>query len=451
MPPQLAAKRPPPCPGEMTAPVGYGSLWVCCWPCPPALSGRACLWLSPSRPLVGSVCPQGSRTGACLLRLRLLLLLDLPLSLAGARPLGSSDKADPVAQIRTSGRGRDPPRGLGGGWPPPPLAAAACSSPGPRPQASAVDTRPRQRAPRPVIPGCPLAGQAGALLPAQTGLFLEEEDEAAGAQACCLPSLLTPPPRHSEQRMGWAIESPRPEKEDAAPFQALPRDCVLHSAPQALLALARASFLPVPSWAKHKLLPSLGREAFRQPSSDSLPVAAVAASGLGLLPVGRKSSAPNPYVAVTAAYRLSPSAPDPTSPSLPLSWDCTSERVLFQGLHLGWGSSDVSWDPCNLSLLFPSCGRIQFVCSLCKYRTFYEDEMGSHLDSKFHKEHFKYVGTKLPKQTADFLQVSFRAAHLLISRISGITRQLTKHLSLIGICYQQDQEDRGAPKNCGGP
>ncbi|XP_003944873.1 A-kinase anchor protein 8-like isoform X1 [Saimiri boliviensis] len=48
--------------------------------------------------------------------------------------------------------------------------------------------------------------------------------------------------------------------------------------------------------------------------------------------------------------------------------------------------------------------RIQFVCSLCKYRTFYEDEMSSHLDSKFHKEHFKYVGTKLPKQTADFLQ-----------------------------------------------
>ncbi|XP_036874450.2 A-kinase anchor protein 8-like isoform X2 [Manis javanica] len=48
--------------------------------------------------------------------------------------------------------------------------------------------------------------------------------------------------------------------------------------------------------------------------------------------------------------------------------------------------------------------RIQFVCSLCKYRTFYEDEMTGHLDSKFHKEHFKYVGTKLPKQTADFLQ-----------------------------------------------
>uniref|UniRef100_A0A8C3M0S4 A-kinase anchoring protein 8 like n=1 Tax=Chrysolophus pictus TaxID=9089 RepID=A0A8C3M0S4_CHRPC len=48
--------------------------------------------------------------------------------------------------------------------------------------------------------------------------------------------------------------------------------------------------------------------------------------------------------------------------------------------------------------------RIQYVCSLCKYRTFYDDEMNSHLESKFHKEHFKFVGTKLPQQTADFLQ-----------------------------------------------
>ncbi|NXW66439.1 AKP8L protein, partial [Eurystomus gularis] len=48
--------------------------------------------------------------------------------------------------------------------------------------------------------------------------------------------------------------------------------------------------------------------------------------------------------------------------------------------------------------------RIQFVCSLCKYRTFYDDEMNNHLESKFHKEHFKFVGTKLPQQTADFLQ-----------------------------------------------
>ncbi|XP_027766801.1 A-kinase anchor protein 8-like [Empidonax traillii] len=48
--------------------------------------------------------------------------------------------------------------------------------------------------------------------------------------------------------------------------------------------------------------------------------------------------------------------------------------------------------------------RIQFVCSLCKYRTFYDDEMSSHLESRFHREHFKFVGTKLPQQTAEFLQ-----------------------------------------------
>ncbi|XP_063084621.1 A-kinase anchor protein 8-like isoform X4 [Cavia porcellus] len=106
--------------------------------------------------------------GACLLlRLRLLLLLDLP-HLAGARPLGSPDKADPVAQIRTSGRGRDPPRGLGGGWPPPPLATAACSSRGPGPGLLLWTPGPDCRLP---------AGRpGGALPPAQTGLFLEEED-----------------------------------------------------------------------------------------------------------------------------------------------------------------------------------------------------------------------------------------------------------------------------------
>ncbi|XP_053824214.1 A-kinase anchor protein 8-like [Vidua chalybeata] len=48
--------------------------------------------------------------------------------------------------------------------------------------------------------------------------------------------------------------------------------------------------------------------------------------------------------------------------------------------------------------------RIQFVCSLCKFRTFFEDEIRQHLESKFHREHFQFVGTKLPQQTAQFLQ-----------------------------------------------
>ncbi|XP_078538088.1 A-kinase anchor protein 8-like isoform X2 [Lissotriton helveticus] len=48
--------------------------------------------------------------------------------------------------------------------------------------------------------------------------------------------------------------------------------------------------------------------------------------------------------------------------------------------------------------------RIQYVCSLCKFRTYYDDEIKNHFESKFHSDHFNFVGTKLPKQTADFLQ-----------------------------------------------
>ncbi|XP_064557267.1 A-kinase anchor protein 8-like, partial [Zonotrichia leucophrys gambelii] len=48
--------------------------------------------------------------------------------------------------------------------------------------------------------------------------------------------------------------------------------------------------------------------------------------------------------------------------------------------------------------------RIQFVCSLCKFRTFFEDEIRQHLESKFHQEHFRFVGARLPARTAQFLQ-----------------------------------------------
>ncbi|XP_062891696.1 A-kinase anchor protein 8-like [Mobula hypostoma] len=47
--------------------------------------------------------------------------------------------------------------------------------------------------------------------------------------------------------------------------------------------------------------------------------------------------------------------------------------------------------------------RIMYVCSVCKFRTFDDEEIFPHLESKFHKENFKFIGTKLPKQTAEFL------------------------------------------------
>ncbi|NWI91019.1 AKAP8 protein, partial [Pitta sordida] len=48
--------------------------------------------------------------------------------------------------------------------------------------------------------------------------------------------------------------------------------------------------------------------------------------------------------------------------------------------------------------------RIQFACSVCKFRSFEEEEIQRHLQSKFHKETLRYIGTKLPDKTVEFLQ-----------------------------------------------
>ncbi|NWS48867.1 AKAP8 protein, partial [Probosciger aterrimus] len=48
--------------------------------------------------------------------------------------------------------------------------------------------------------------------------------------------------------------------------------------------------------------------------------------------------------------------------------------------------------------------RIQFACSVCKFRSFEEEEIQKHLQSKFHKETLRFIGTKLPDKTVEFLQ-----------------------------------------------
>ncbi|XP_042200621.1 A-kinase anchor protein 8-like [Callorhinchus milii] len=47
--------------------------------------------------------------------------------------------------------------------------------------------------------------------------------------------------------------------------------------------------------------------------------------------------------------------------------------------------------------------RITYACSVCKFRTFEDDEISNHMRSRFHKETLKFIGTKLTPQTADFL------------------------------------------------
>lgn len=49
--------------------------------------------------------------------------------------------------------------------------------------------------------------------------------------------------------------------------------------------------------------------------------------------------------------------------------------------------------------------RVAFACSVCKFRSFYSEDMATHLESKFHKDHFKFLASQLSKPTTDFLQV----------------------------------------------
>uniref|UniRef100_A0A3P9J333 A kinase (PRKA) anchor protein 8-like n=1 Tax=Oryzias latipes TaxID=8090 RepID=A0A3P9J333_ORYLA len=48
--------------------------------------------------------------------------------------------------------------------------------------------------------------------------------------------------------------------------------------------------------------------------------------------------------------------------------------------------------------------RVMFACSVCKFRSFYKADMEVHLESRFHKEHFKFLSSQLSKPTTDFLQ-----------------------------------------------
>ncbi|CAL8330782.1 unnamed protein product [Lota lota] len=48
--------------------------------------------------------------------------------------------------------------------------------------------------------------------------------------------------------------------------------------------------------------------------------------------------------------------------------------------------------------------RVMFACSVCKFRSFYKEDMAIHLQSRFHKDHFKFLSSQLSKPTTDFLQ-----------------------------------------------
>ena len=86
--------------------------------------------------------------------------------------------------------------------------------------------------------------------------------------------------------------------------------------------------------------------------------------------------------------------------------------------------------------------RIQYVCSLCKYRTYYDDEMTNHLESKFHSDHFSFVGTKLPKLTTEFLQE-------YVSNKHKKTMERRRSVQDINAAIQQIYRDHDVTKDLG--
>lgn len=84
--------------------------------------------------------------------------------------------------------------------------------------------------------------------------------------------------------------------------------------------------------------------------------------------------------------------------------------------------------PCFLS-------RIQFACSVCKFRSFEDEEIQKHLQSKFHKETLRFISTKLPDKTVEFLQVKSTAVQCWWKAL---------HASVSGL--QRAKEKEGGPK-----
>ncbi|KAM8972446.1 A-kinase anchor protein 8-like [Pelodytes ibericus] len=99
-------------------------------------------------------------------------------------------------------------------------------------------------------------------------------------------------------------------------------------------------------------------------------------------------------------------------------------------------------EPNNRRLRNRMVERIQFICSLCKFRTFYNEEMSTHLQSDFHKEHFRYVRGKLPKQIADFLEE-------YVTQKTKKTEERRQVISDLGTTIQQIYRDQDLTQDLG--
>ncbi|KAJ8001450.1 hypothetical protein DPEC_G00169620 [Dallia pectoralis] len=83
--------------------------------------------------------------------------------------------------------------------------------------------------------------------------------------------------------------------------------------------------------------------------------------------------------------------------------------------------------------------RVTFACSVCKFRSFYHEDMAVHLESKFHKEHFKYLTNQLTKPTTDFLQEYLNNKY---KKTEQRTSQMENHSAAICQVYKEQDLTR---------
>ncbi|MCI4394050.1 hypothetical protein PGIGA_G00164390 [Pangasianodon gigas] len=86
--------------------------------------------------------------------------------------------------------------------------------------------------------------------------------------------------------------------------------------------------------------------------------------------------------------------------------------------------------------------RVAFVCSVCKFHSFYRSNMAAHLESKFHKDHFKFLSEHLSEPTVDFLQTHFSNKH---KSVEDFINQIPNHRAAICQLY----EDRDLTRDIG--
>ncbi|XP_045065225.1 A-kinase anchor protein 8-like [Coregonus clupeaformis] len=83
--------------------------------------------------------------------------------------------------------------------------------------------------------------------------------------------------------------------------------------------------------------------------------------------------------------------------------------------------------------------RVTFACSVCKFRSFYHEDMAAHLESKFHKDHFKFLSSQLSKPTTDFLQEYLDNKY---KKTEQRTSQMENHCAAICQVYKEQDLTR---------